>query len=82
MGTIADGGGVRGLWTLYVLKALMEAIADIEANDKNFHSFRPLSWPPELASDLSEEEKKKKNDAGNNDERKFRALHRHRRYLP
>lgn len=61
----------------------MEAIADIEANDhKHFHSFRPLLWPRELASDLSEEERKKRLDCGNNDERKFRALYRHRRYLP
>ena len=78
----ADGGGVRGLWTLLVMQNLMGAIADKEEADENFHSFCPRPWPAELASDLTKEEMEKKLDAGDSDEEKLRALRRDRRYLP
>lgn len=73
---------MRGLWTLYVLQNLMEAIAEKEEANKNLHSFCPWSWPPELASDLDDVEAQKTLDAGDCDEDKLRALRSDRRYLP
>ena len=50
----ADGGGIRGLWTLLVLKMLMYFIAEEEErlspdNDNDCHSFYPQNFPANVS---------------------------------
>ena len=47
MNLLADGGGIRGYWSLLALKWLMEWIAELEeeAETKLLHSFEPAPWP-------------------------------------
>ena len=80
---LADGGGIRGYWSLLVLDKLMDCIAEQEEMyDDIYHSFLPQKWPGDVSQvSLSDVEQTRINDA-NNDVDKTRALPRTRRYLP
>ncbi|KAK8055780.1 hypothetical protein PG993_001007 [Apiospora rasikravindrae] len=46
-----DGGGIRGYWSLLVLRSLMGKIKEIERRHGTRHSFHPCE-PPEVISQL------------------------------
>ena len=77
-----DGGGVRGYWSLLVLKRLMEHIGEIEEQGKIYHSFFPEAWPENVTQvPLTEEEATACKNAYSQEDR-LRAISRSQRYLP
>ena len=80
---MADGGGIRGYWSLLALEKLMEYIARKEEKDgETYHSFSPQSWPENVSQvPLTEQENSGMKDAYSEEE-KVRKLSCTRRYLP
>lgn len=63
---ILDGGGVRGYWTLLLLKALVDKIAfierglieDVGLDGKAEHSFYPQRYPRNVSQNLTTDERR------------------------
>ncbi|KAK4957349.1 hypothetical protein LTR10_005311 [Elasticomyces elasticus] len=79
-----DGGGIRGYWSLLVLRQLMDNISQRELEHKTCratHSFHPLPYPEEASqlplNDAEKREKRMRDPAG-----KVQGLDAARRYLP
>ena len=80
---LADGGGIRGYWSLLVLQKLMENIAaKEEEDDETFHSFHPQAWPRDVSIAPLTKEEKNRVSKTEDEEDKARALQCARRYLP
>ncbi|KAK3657560.1 hypothetical protein LTR56_002335 [Elasticomyces elasticus] len=86
----ADGGGVRGYWSLLVLQHLMECIAEHEAKfredkseqvDRHIHSFTPQPFRQNACHVLSTEERHQR-DAALTEEDRTIALDPAKRFLP
>jgi hypothetical protein len=82
---LADGGGIRGLWSLLVLLKLMGIIAEEEENlatdDSERHSFYPQDFPANVSHlDMNEEESQRLYHIQSHEE--YKAWDRERRYLP
>lgn len=84
----ADGGGIRGYWTLLLLERLMEAIAEEERNqaeqkgesvDTTGHSFAPLPYPEGVTQGSLNDIEHKLQREGKTD---YRAYRDSRKYLP
>lgn len=94
---MADGGGIRGYWSLLVLFRLMESIGaeeekiaqeeEEEAEELDgkmvHHSFWPQPLPLNVSQvPRSEDLHKKIEEANNNPEAQRRAIPKPQRYLP
>ena len=82
----ADGGGIRGYWSLLALKKLMGYIATEEGrleDEEVLHSFHPRNWPDYVSQIPSNaiDEWRNINNAGDAVGR-CRAMHKTRRFLP
>jgi hypothetical protein len=82
----SDGGGIRGLWSLYALEKLMEYIADAEevfANgDSHAHSFLPMPWPSTLRLVHVTNEEKRNLKHATDELGEVAAMSKAKRYLP
>ena len=81
---MADGGGIRGYWSLLALERLMDFVSEAEEDlDRwTYHSFHPEPWPDDVSQlPLTEEQRTRITDADNEVD-KARLLPRARRYLP
>ena len=82
---MADGGGIRGLWSLLALEKLMEFIAEVEEkkNDEEiYHSFHPKKWPKDVSQIPLTDDQQSRSDEATSDDDKARVLPCARRYLP
>ena len=80
-----DGGGIRGLWTLLVLKLLMALIAEEEeslsTDEHEHHSFYPQNFPANVSHlDMNEGESTRLYHIQSHEE--YKAWDREKRYLP
>ena len=80
----ADGGGIRGYWSLLALEKLMEYIADEEQRyDDVSHSFHPHKWPEDVSHiPLSAAAERKRIEEADDPEERCRAMFKARRFLP
>ena len=83
----ADGGGIRGYWSLLALQKLMEYIADEEQrfdNDREIlHSFHPQPWPEHVSHiPLSAIDELERIEKAGDSNQKCRAMFKARRFLP
>lgn len=83
----ADGGGIRGYWSLLALQKLMEYVAareaELDENGEVLHSFHPHEWPDnvsQIPSSAVEELRAINNAEGRKEQ--CRAMHTARRFLP
>ena len=81
---MADGGGIRGYWSLLALEKLMEFIAEAEEkwDAKIYHSFYPQKWPKDVSQIPLTDEQQSRSDELTSEEDKARLLPCARRYLP
>ena len=83
----ADGGGIRGYWTLLALKKLVEHIAEYETTqyeDAAQHSFAPGDYPEhvsKVARRSDEPRAQKPDDVSYEPPATFHLLYTSRRYL-
>ncbi|KAF2471780.1 FabD/lysophospholipase-like protein [Lindgomyces ingoldianus] len=82
-----DGGGIRGYWTLLVLKRLMDCIAheeqqQTEGDSDEYHSFHPCPFPEHVTGPLSSKESDALNRPGAEHRRRTHALRTSRKFLP
>ncbi|KAK4893179.1 hypothetical protein LTR27_008520 [Elasticomyces elasticus] len=81
---ITDGGGIRGYWSLLVMKQLMDIISQLEIEHKTCkatHSFHPLPYPEDV-SQVPYNEEEKRNHRKHDPADKIQGLDAARRYLP
>jgi hypothetical protein len=79
---MADGGGIRGYWSLLALQKLMEYIAEEEIPVQHEHSFSPQLYPDNVSQGPFTEKETNDLSAAADHEAKFRALSNARRFLP
>jgi hypothetical protein len=82
---MADGGGIRGYWSLLALQKLMEYIAEEELGNilgQHEHSFSPQLYPDNVSQGPFTEKEKNDLSAVADHEAKYRALSNARRFLP
>lgn len=81
---MADGGGIRGYWSLLALEMLMEFVAEAEekGDRRTYHSFHPEPWPNHVSQVPHTEEENNRIEDADNKADKARVLPRARRYLP
>lgn len=83
----ADGGGIRGYWSLLALQTLMQYIAEEEKNfddgndEEIIHSFHPHQWPNNVSHIPMSDERRRVERARDPDE-KCRTMLEARRFLP
>lgn len=83
----ADGGGIRGYWSLLALQKLMEYIADeeqrFEKDVEILHSFCPEPWPEYVSQiPLSAADELERIEKAGDLNQKCRAMFKARRFLP
>lgn len=79
----ADGGGIRGYWSLLVLQKLMIYIAQLEETSPEIYSsFYPENFPPEVSHIPLSAEEENATEATTNNVARHRAMLETRRYLP
>ena len=81
---MADGGGIRGYWSLLVLQKLMEFVAEAEekCDRQIYHSFHPEPWPDNVSQIPLTHEEQERAGKANDGQHKARVLPQARRYLP
>ena len=81
---MADGGGIRGYWSLLALEKLMEFVAEAEerSNRRMYHSFFPEPWPDHVSQIPLTQKQQQRASEANGEESKARVLPQARRFLP